>query len=70
MEVYYGKYTPDKVRRLAEIAEETGLIPCGGSDYHAAGNPDEPEPGSAGPPMSSVDALRGVCRGAKPRLLS
>ena len=70
MEVYYGKYTHDEVRRLAEIAEETGLIPCGGSDYHAAGNPDEPEPGSAGPPMSSVDALRGACRGAKPRLLS
>ena len=70
MEVYYGKYTPDEVRRLAEIAEETGLIPCGGSDYHAAGNPDEPEPGSAGPPMSSVDALRGGCREAKPRRLS
>ena len=57
MEVYYGDYTPDQVDMLRGLADDFGLIPCGGSDYHALGNPDEPEPGTVGPPMSSVDAL-------------
>ena len=58
MEVYYGGYSEEEVKSLAGIADDLGLVPCGGSDYHAAGNPDEPEPGSVGPPMSSLDALR------------
>ena len=62
MEVYYGQYTPDQVQMLAKMAKDIRLIPCGGSDYHAAGNPGEPEPGSAGPPMESVDALRSHAR--------
>ena len=57
MEVYYGDYTADQVRRLAALAEELGLVSCGGSDYHAAGNPGEREPGSVGPPLESVQAL-------------
>ena len=60
MEVYYGNYTPDQVRRLKALADEMGLIPCGGSDYHAAGNPGEPEPGSVGPPMATVEALNAL----------
>ncbi len=62
MEVYYKDYSSDLVTFLADLAEEFDLIPCGGSDYHAAGNPDEPEPGCAGPPMSSVDSLRALHR--------
>lgn len=58
MEVYYGDYTPDQVEMLRELADDFDLIPCGGSDYHALGNPGEPEPGRAGPPMSSVHALQ------------
>ena len=57
MEVYYGDYTPDQVEWLRGLADDFDLIPCGGSDYHALGNPDEPEPGTVGPPMSSVEAL-------------
>lgn len=58
MEVYYGDYSPQQVSYLAELADELGLVPCGGSDYHASGNPGEPEPGSAGPPMETVEALK------------
>ena len=58
VEVYYGDYSADVVARLASLASEIGLVPCGGSDYHASGNPDEPEPGTVGPPMKTVEALR------------
>ena len=57
MEVYYKDYSPEQVARLKGIADRLGLIPCGGSDYHASGNPGEPEPGDVGPPMQSVEAL-------------
>ena len=62
VEVYYGDYPPDQVQLLAMIAEELALVSCGGSDYHAAGNPDEPEPGSVGPPMGTVEALHSLRR--------
>ena len=62
MEVYYGDCSPQQVECLAEIAGEFGLIPCGGSDFHGSGNPNEPEPGSAGPPMDTVEALRSLWR--------
>lgn len=58
MEVYYGDYTPDQIAYLKGLADDFDLIPCGGSDYHASGNPDEPEPGMAGPPMSTYEALK------------
>ena len=57
MEVYYKDYTPDQVARLKRLADRVGLVACGGSDYHASGNPGEPEPGDVGPPMESVEAL-------------
>ena len=57
MEVYYKDYSPDQVARLKGIADNLGLVPCGGSDYHASGNPGEPVPGDVGPPMESVEAL-------------
>jgi predicted metal-dependent phosphoesterase TrpH len=60
MEVYYKNYSPDQVSQLASIAKELGLVPCGGSDYHALGNPNEPEPGSVGPPFTTVAALRSL----------
>ncbi len=58
MEVYYGVYEPEVVALLKSMADEMGLIPCGGSDYHASGNPGEARPGEVGPPASSVEALR------------
>lgn len=57
MEVYYGDYSPSQVSDLASLADEFNLIACGGSDYHASGNPDEPEPGTVGPPMESYKTL-------------
>ena len=63
VEVYYGRYEPDVVALLKSMAEELGLIPCGGSDYHASGNPGEARPGDVGPPVSSVEALRAARAG-------
>ena len=60
MEVYYGDYSDEQVEWLAGIARELELVPCGGSDYHAAGNPGEPEPGTVGPPMETVEMLRAL----------
>lgn len=57
MEVYYSRYKPALVQELAQLAKSHGLIPCGGSDYHALGNSDEPLPGSQGPPMETVERL-------------
>ncbi len=62
IEVFYCDYTPKQVAYLKEIADNLGLIPCGGSDYHRSGNPGEPEPGSVGPPMQTVERLRDACR--------
>ena len=57
VEVFYGDYTPDQVANLKRIADDLDLIPCGGSDYHGSGNPGEPEPGTVGPPMDTVERL-------------
>lgn len=58
LEVHYGEFSNDEIETLKSIATELDLVPCGGSDYHASGNPGEIHPGDAGPPMSSVDELR------------
>lgn len=58
LEVHYGEFSESEIDMLANIAAELDLVPCGGSDYHASGKPGEIIPGEAGPPMSTVDALR------------
>jgi predicted metal-dependent phosphoesterase TrpH len=45
MEVYYKNYDPETVQTLAAKAAKYGLLPLGGSDYHALNNPGEREPG-------------------------
>ena len=60
IEAYYGDYSEDQVERVIFLANKYGLVPCGGSDYHAAGNPIEPEPGDIGPPMESVERLKSL----------
>ncbi|MBF8267407.1 MAG: hypothetical protein HW388_915 [Dehalococcoidia bacterium] len=62
MEVHYGNYTPSQVEALAAIAARDGLIPCGGSDYHALGTPGEVEPGHVGPPLETVERLNALAR--------
>lgn len=45
MEVYYKDYDEQMQSRLAALARKLGLIPLGGSDYHALKGPGEREPG-------------------------
>ncbi len=58
MEVYYAKNTPEQTDMSANWAEQHGLVPCGGSDYHGTDSTDEPLPGSMGPPVEVVEQLR------------
>lgn len=62
MEVYYAKFDQDTVRHLKRLADQYGLIPCGGSDYHGLGNADDALPGAAGPPASTVEQLEEAAR--------
>ena len=57
MEVYYARYPEERILELADVAARHGLLPCGGSDYHGLGNPEEPLPGSMGPPLKVVERL-------------
>ena len=45
MEVYYKNYDDETVGNLAAMAQRLGILPLGGSDYHALNNPGEREPG-------------------------
>lgn len=51
LEVFYGEYNDEQRRHLGEIAERSGLIPTGGSDYHGP-------PGREGRGLGSVDVPR------------
>ena len=58
MEVYYAEYDDETRARLLAIAERHGLLPVGGSDYHAFGTPGEHLPGEMGPPMEVAVRLK------------
>ena len=60
LEVHYKEYTPAEVEAFGAMAARYGLLPCGGSDYHAFGTPGEEEPGTSGPPLETVDRLRAL----------
>ena len=57
MEVYYAQYSEERIQELADTAARHGLLPCGGSDYHALDNPGERLPGTMGPPLEVVERL-------------
>ena len=57
MEVYYGTYPPSDVEAMEAMAARHGLIPCGGSDYHALDTPGEAQPGAVGPSLEIAQAL-------------
>ena len=40
MEVFYSKYTEETTLLAMKIAEEYGILPSGGSDYHGGNKPD------------------------------
>jgi len=46
MEVYYKDYDAEMIQRLERLAALHGLMPLGGSDYHALQGPGEREPGN------------------------
>jgi predicted metal-dependent phosphoesterase TrpH len=56
-EVYYGEFNPEQRAKLLALAKQYGMLPCGGSDYHAFGKPNECLPGSAGPPLDVFEEL-------------
>lgn len=62
IEVHYNGYSPEQVDRLARVAAAHGLLPCGGTDYHALGHEGESEPGTAGPPMEVAERLLAMAR--------
>ena len=62
MEVHYNNYPPEKMERLARMAAAHGLLPCGGTDYHALGQEGETEPGNAGPPLEVAERLMEMAR--------
>jgi predicted metal-dependent phosphoesterase TrpH len=62
MEVYYQDYDDQMIKRLRELADQFGLIPLGGSDYHGLGNPRQREPGMIPLPMEQVDRYLRLAR--------
>ncbi len=66
MEVYYSTYSEADTARFKMLADQHGLLPCGGSDYHGNGYAGEVEPGLVGPPMSTAEKLRAM-KAAKAR---
>jgi predicted metal-dependent phosphoesterase TrpH len=62
MEVHYAEFNPVQRIGLARLADRHGLLPCGGSDYHALGLPGENLPGSAGPPAEVFHKLEDLAR--------
>ncbi len=54
IEVYYGGYTPDVVHELLSLADDHGLIPTGGSDFHGLGGALECEIGGTDLPLDCV----------------
>jgi hypothetical protein len=40
IEAFYGRYSPEERRALAELAARTDLVATGGSDYHGTLKPD------------------------------
>jgi hypothetical protein len=62
MEVHYAEYDGPTRARLAGAARRYGLLPCGGSDYHAFGTPGERLPGDFGPPMEIAQRLMALAQ--------
>ena len=69
MEVHYQDYSPPVIEKLRAKAQQFGLLPLGGSDYHGLGGPQQREPGDIPLPMEPVDRLLALAaeRGALQR---
>jgi len=60
LEVYYGGYSPEDMRGLADLARKFDLIPTGGSDFHGSGGLHTVEMGGVKVPVESVERLRAL----------
>ncbi len=58
LEVYYGEYEDETRLQLRDTAERHGLIPTGGSDFHAPGFKPGRDIGRAPVPEETVARLR------------
>ncbi|MBA3826590.1 MAG: PHP domain-containing protein [Ktedonobacterales bacterium] len=58
LETYYGPYDDGTVERLRKLAEQHGLIPTGGSDYHGPNIHPTPLGGQPPLPEAALAALR------------
>lgn len=69
MEVYYSVYDADTTALAQAIAEEFGLLPSGGSDFHGGNKPDisiGTGRGNLVIPLTWMEALRGrSCQGVQ-----
>ena len=57
LETYYGPYTPEDERALRALADEYGLIPTGGTDFHGPGIHPTPR-GGRPVPHEAVERLK------------
>ena len=57
IETFYGLYPPETVAWLAGLAQQYGLVPTGGSDYHGQPGLDHAELGSVSVPLQHFEEL-------------
>lgn len=62
MEVYYQDYDPETIDHLLAAARRQGLLPLGGSDFHALGGEHEREPGDIPLPQEAAEAFLALAR--------
>ena len=58
LEVYYGEYDDDQRGTLRALADQTGLIPTGGSDFHGVGYRAGRDLGGPPVPADTIERLR------------
>jgi len=58
IEVFHPDHPPEVERRYAQLANDLGLVPTGGSDYHGDTEHGAPALGSILLPSTAYDALR------------
>lgn len=62
MEVYYRDYDAEKIAYLEALAEQYGLVPTGGSDFHGLDNPGERLPGDIPFPDAAINRFLETAR--------
>jgi hypothetical protein len=68
LEVYYRAYLPEQMSALRALADRLGLVPTGGSDFHAFDREDERAPGEIPLPDDAFEALLAAARAAGARV--